>query len=97
LRVRLLSERQSVSDNRKITTMDQLDLLYLALGVLTLITAFLIVKFFGATDKSGRQRIQSLFALYALIYGVMFVGGSGLAFIGYGIGFDEMARTTTPR
>lgn len=64
----------------------------LAVGIAALAVCVWALRFFCKSDAQGRSRVTSLLGVYALIYGVMFVGGAGLIFVGYGLGFDKASE-----
>lgn len=61
-----------------------------AIGIAALAACGWALRHFCRSDALGLPRVRSLAAVYALIYGVMFVGGAGLIFVGYGVGLDQM-------
>ena len=69
----------------------------LAVGIAALAACVWALRHFCRSDAHGRSRVTSLLGVYALIYGVMFVGGAGLIFVGYGLGLDKASTQVTAK
>lgn len=65
------------------------NILDLAVGIAALAACVWAVRFFCRSDANGHARVTSLLGVYTLIYAIMFIGGAGLIFVGYGLNLDK--------